>query len=261
MGFRIILIVLTNSMQVKKKTLIFGRHPVVDAIQAGQVFDKIILQQGTRGEFEKELRQLTKIYNIPLQYAPKERLEKITRANHQGVIGFLSMIQYYRLEDVLPLIYERGEVPLLLLLDGITDVRNFGAIARSAVCCGTQSIIIPMKGGAQINADAMKASAGAISSIPICREPSLVNVLEQLQNSGVQVVASNPNGRKQLYELDFNLPTAIILGSEGEGVSETLLEKADEQFVIPQTDLTNSFNVSVASGIILYEAIKQRMFA
>lgn len=246
-------------MQGKKKTFIFGRHPIVDAIHAGQVFDKIILQKGTRGDFEKELRQLTKKHNIPLQYAPKERLAKITRGNHQGVIGLLSMISYYRLEDVLPLIYEKGQTPLLTILDGVTDVRNFGAIARSAVCCGVDSIVIPMKGGAQINADAMKASAGAINNLPICREPSLVHTIEQLQQSGVQVVASSLTANKQVDELDFRLPTAIIIGSEGEGVSETLLQKSDDQFIIPQFNRTNSFNVSVASGIILYEAMKQRL--
>ncbi|NJK82819.1 MAG: 23S rRNA (guanosine(2251)-2'-O)-methyltransferase RlmB [Saprospiraceae bacterium] len=246
-------------MQEEKQTIIFGRHPVVDAIKAGQVLDKVFLQQGMTGDVEKTIRQVTKQYSIPLQYVPKERLSKMTNGNHQGVVGVMSVISYHRLSELLPSIFEQSEAPLILLLDGITDVRNFGAIARSAVCCGVHTIVIPMKGGAQINADAMKASAGALNYLPICRENNLQQSVEQLQLAGVTVMASALSSQKQLFELDLTQATAIILGSEGEGVGANLLQKSNEQFIIPQKELTNSFNVSVAAGIILYEAMRQRM--
>lgn len=245
-------------MQNSRKTLIFGRHPVLEAIEEGQSIEKVLLQQGTRGEFEKTIRQLCKTHTIPLQVVPKEKLNKFTRGNHQGIVGLLSSIRYYRLSDVLPMIYEQGEAPLILILDGITDVRNFGAIARSAVCCGVHTIVIPTKGVAQINSEAIKTSAGTLNKLPICREHSLVKAIEELQISGIQVVASNLQADSILSELDFNLPTAIVMGSEGEGVSKAVLSKVDQDFIIPQRDLTDSFNVSVASGIILYEAIRQR---
>jgi len=242
---------------MQQPTLIFGRHPVIDAINTGQSVDKIFLQQGTRGEFEKEVRQLSKLHDIPVRVIPKERMNKMTRKNHQGIIAYLSLIRYYKIEDVLPMIYEKGETPLLLILDGVTDVRNFGAIARSAVCCGVHAIIIPSKGTAQINAEAIKTSAGAIHSIPICRERSLVNTLEQLQNSGIQSFASALSAKKSIATTDFTVPTAIIMGSEDQGVSKALLSKT-EHFIIPQSDQTNSFNVAVATGIILYEVMRQR---
>jgi 23S rRNA (guanosine2251-2'-O)-methyltransferase len=246
-------------MQEEKQTIIFGRHPVVDAIKAGQVLDKVFLQQGMTGDVEKAIRQVTKQYGIPLQYVPKERLSKMTNGNHQGVVGVMSVINYHRLSNLLPIVFEQTEAPLILLLDGITDVRNFGAIARSAVCCGVHTIVIPMKGGAQINADAMKASAGALNYLPICRENNLLQSVEQLQLLGIKVMASALSSKKQLFEVDLTQPTAIILGSEGEGVGANLLQKADEHFIIPQKELTNSFNVSVAAGIILYEVMRQRI--
>ncbi len=246
-------------MQEEKQTIIFGRHPVVDAIKAGQVLDKVFLQQGMTGDVEKAIRQVTKQYGIPLQYVPKERLSKMTNGNHQGVVGVMSVINYHRLSNLLPIVFEQTEAPLILLLDGVTDVRNFGAIARSAVCCGVHTIVIPMKGGAQINADAMKASAGALNYLPICRENNLLQSVEQLQLLGIKVMASALSSKKQLFEVDLTQPTAIILGSEGEGVGANLLQKADEHFIIPQKELTNSFNVSVAAGIILYEVMRQRI--
>lgn len=245
-------------MAVKNKTIIFGRHPVVDAIRGGQTIDKLMLQQGVRGEFEKEIRELSQRFNIPLSVVPKDRMGRVTRGNHQGIIGFLSLLSYYLIEDVLPMIYEKSEVPLLLILDGVTDVRNFGAIARSAECCGVQAIIIPEKGSARITEDAIKTSAGALTKIPVCREHSLISTIEFLEMSGIQVFASNLNAIDVLYDLDLTVPTAIVLGSEGEGISKAILRKVKDQFIIPQKGTSNSFNVSVASGIILYEALRQR---
>lgn len=243
----------------EKQQLIYGRHPVVDAIESGQTIDKVLIQQGLKGEVERELRQLSKSHGFPLQYVPKERLNKFTRGNHQGVVALISLVPYYQLEDVLPGIFERSEVPLILLLDGITDVRNFGAIARSAEIAGAHTIVTSLKGSALINADAMKTSAGALAKIPVCRESSIMQAVELLQLSGVRVFASDLQSHTPIYKVDFKQPAAIIIGSEGEGVNQALLQAADEAFIIPQHGSTDSFNVSVATGIILYEAVRQRM--
>lgn len=245
-------------MQKNQPTLIYGRHPVVDAARSGAPIDKIFLQQGTRGELEKELRHLCRELDIPLQVAPKERLDKFTKGNHQGVLAFLSLITYHRIEDVLPGVYEQGEVPLLLILDGVTDVRNFGAIARSAECCGVHAIIIPQKGSAQINADAMKASAGALSKIPVCRESSLVNVVNYLRSSGVRLLAADLEAKRPVFQTDLTVPVALVMGAEDEGISHAVARMMDERFIIPQKGSTDSFNVSVAAGIALYEVLRQR---
>lgn len=246
-------------MKVKKNSLIIGRHPVIDAIQTGTNFDKIFLQQGTRGEFEKELRHLTKQYNIPVQFVPKEKINKLSRANHQGVIGLISLIPFYKLEDLLPMIYEKSETPLILLLDGVTDIRNIGAIARSAEVCGVHTIVIPKKGAAQINEEAIKSSAGALTKIPICREQSLSSAIDTLELSGITLFASNLGGKDMVYDCDFSQPAAIVMGSEGVGVSREILKRIENQFIIPQKGTTDSFNVSVATGIILYEVMRQRL--
>lgn len=245
-------------MQTKQKSIIFGRHPVVDAIKSGTPVDKLILQQGIRGEFEKEIRHLSQKFNIPCQVVPKERIGKMTRGNHQGIIAMLSMIPYYKLEDVLPTIYEKSETPLILILDGVTDVRNFGAIARTAECCGAQAIVIPQKGSAQINADAVKTSAGALTKIMVCRERNIQGAIDYLQLSGIQVLASDLRATKAIYELDMTLPTALIIGSENLGIHPTTRNKADETFIIPQKGTTDSFNVSVAAGMMMYEVMRQR---
>ena len=240
--------------------VIYGRHPVVEAITAGLPVDKLWLQQGTRGEFEKEIRRLSKEWDIPVQFVPKEKLSKLAGGNnHQGIVGFLSIIGYQLLEDVLPAIYERSETPLIVVLDHITDVRNLGAIARSASCCGAHALVIPRKGGALINAEAMKASAGALARLPVCRVNSLVNAVEFLQQSGIQVLASDLRATQLLHQLDLTGPTALLLGAEGEGLHHSLSTRADQQFRIPQLGDTESFNVSVAAGIMLYESLRQRI--
>ncbi|KAA3621384.1 MAG: 23S rRNA (guanosine(2251)-2'-O)-methyltransferase RlmB [Bacteroidetes bacterium] len=246
-------------MKKDKTQLIYGRHPVIDAINEGTNFDKIFLQQGTRGEFEKELRKLCNKHNIPLTVAPKEKLNKFTRSNHQGVIGLVSLIPYYLIEDLLPSIYENNENPLILILDGVTDVRNFGAIARSAEICGAHALVVPRKGSALINAEALKTSAGALTKIPVCRENSLITAIETIQMSGIKVMASSLKAEKLLFNFDLTEPVALIVGAEGEGISTGVERKADELFIIPQAGTTDSFNVSVATGIMLYEVMRQRM--
>ena len=245
-----------NSIDPKK--LIFGRHPVMDALDAGTNLDKIMLSAAVKGPFEKELRSKCKTANIPLYIVQKERLNFITQKNHQGVLGFIAEITYQEIEHVYPLIFEGGETPLLLMLDGVTDVRNMGAIARSALASGAHALIVPQKGTAQINAEAIKSSAGALTKIPVCRTSSLENALDYLIENGVQVVSADLSGKKYLQSLDLSLPTVILLGSEDEGIRPHLLRKSTEIFKIPMKGEMDSFNVSVAAGIVLYESLRQR---
>ncbi len=240
------------------KEIIYGRHPVTDAIRAGISVDKVMLQQGLRGDFEKEIRALCKEWQIPMVVSPRERFGKWVQGNHQGVIAFIAPIAFQRLEEVLPVIFEKGETPLFVVMDGITDVRNFGAIARTAEVCGAHGLIVPRKRTAWINAEAMKVSAGALSHIPVCRESSLITAIDYLKQSGVRVMASDLEAGRYLFDMDLVGPTALVLGSEGEGISDPVRKAADTTFLIPQKGVTDSLNVSVAAGIMLYEAIRQR---
>ena len=241
-----------------KSNIIFGRHPVLEAIHSGKTIDKVIMQQGFKGPLEKEIRQICKAHQIPTQLLPKERITRIVPGNHQGVIAFLSLIEYQKLEHILPLLYEQSKVPLFLLLDGITDVRNFGAIARTAEVMGVHAIVIPRKKSAQINADAIKTSAGALLKIPVCRESSIVASIDYLQQSGVQILASDLQANTLIGKMDFTLPSALVIGAEDRGVSPSILKTVDQQFKIPQVGETDSLNVSVATGMMLYEVIRQR---
>lgn len=236
-----------------------GRHPVLDALESGRPIDRVALQQGITGEFEKAIRHLTKEKQIPLQVVPRERLNALVRGNHQGVVAWLGLLEYQSLENLLPFVFEKGETPLILLLDGITDVRNLGAIARSAEICGAQALVLPRSGSAPINEEAMKTSAGALTRLPVCRESSLMAAVDLLQNSGVRVLASRMENALPVYEMDLRTPVAILLGSEDRGVQPSLMRAADGHFRIPQVGETESFNVSVAAGIILYEALRQRL--
>ncbi len=241
-----------------KKQWVFGRHPVLESITAEKSVEKIWLQQGTRGDFEKQLRHLCKRHQIPVTIIPKERLNKLVSGNHQGVVALLAAAAYQDLDDIIPFVYEQSQTPLFLLLDGVTDVRNFGAIARSAELCGVHAIIIPAKGSAGLTSEALKTSAGALSRIPVCRVKSLVSTIAYLQESGIQVFASDLSGEAMLHDLDLKSPLALVLGSEGEGISQGVAKAADLCFKIPQVGTINSFNVSVAAGIMLYECMRKR---
>ncbi len=242
--------------------LIYGHHPVVEAIQSGKPVEKVFFQQGIRGELEKEIRHLTRAHDIPLQVVPKEKLNKLVRGNHQGVAAWLALVDFQKIEDVVPFLLEQGETPLLLLLDGITDVRNFGAICRSALCAGAHAVVVPQSGASPANEEAMKASAGALAHIRLCRVRSMFSTVGWLQESGIQVVATALTERAvPLYDVDFRVPTAVLLGSEGEGLQPKLLKMADQVSKIPQATDFDSYNVSVAAGIVLYEALRQRAIA
>jgi 23S rRNA (guanosine2251-2'-O)-methyltransferase len=242
----------------QRHDLIYGRHPVLEALAAGQPVDKVYLQQGTRGEFERELRLACRAHEVPMTLVPQAKLQRMVKGNHQGVAAQLAAAAYQRVSDVLPQIYERGEVPLILILDGVTDVRNLGAIARSAEVFGAHTIVIPQKNSAGLTADAVKSSAGALSRLPVCRERSLVNAIEFLQLSGVSVVASDLGADRELAELDLSVPLAIVMGSEDAGISAGVAGVADRTFVIPQVGELNSLNVSVAAGVLLYECMRKR---
>jgi 23S rRNA (guanosine2251-2'-O)-methyltransferase len=239
--------------------VIYGHHPVVEAIKAGQAVDKVFFQQGIRGELEKEIRHLTKEYDIPMQVVPREKLNKMVKGAHQGVVAFISLVSYLDLEEVLPWVFEQGETPLILLLDGITDVRNFGAICRSAEVMGVHAVVIPQSGSAPANEEAMKASAGAIARVRLCRVRSIFTTVDFLKESGLNVVVTALTDQSvPVFDIDFTLPTAILMGSEGDGVHPKLIKMADQVTKIPQATDFDSLNVSVAAGVVLYEAVRQR---
>ena len=244
---------------MNKNHLIIGRQPLIETIRSGRAVDKILLQRNTTGESVEEIRQLAREYNIPIQVVPGEKLASLTRANHQGVIAFAGLVQYMDLQQVIDHIVAGGAIPLLIMLDGVTDVRNIGAIARSALCCGAQALIIPDKGTGALNEEAMKSSAGALERIHVCRVGSLLKAVDSLHLNGIRVFTSEMNAPKKVFELPLSEPCCIVMGSEDKGVQPYIRKAADEHFTIPMTGDFDSFNVSVAAGIILYEAMKSRL--
>lgn len=241
------------------ENLIFGTRAVIEAISAGKEIDKIIIQKGLSNQLYSELRKAIKDLDIPIQIVPPEKINRITSKNHQGVLAFVSQITYYEVEDLLADVFEKGKTPLVLILDRITDVRNFGAIARSADCAGVDFIVIPSRGAAQINADAVKTSAGALNRMKVCRVDNLKNSIEYLKESGLQIIACHEKTTSYHFNADLTKPSAIIMGSEENGISNEYLKRSDMQVKIPMVGNIASLNVSVATGIILFEAVKQRL--
>ena len=242
-----------------KKNIIVGRNPVMEALKSSETIDKIMLFKNASGDAVNEIRQLAKEKNVPVQYVPNEKLNSLTNINHQGVVAFRSSIVYQDLQEVIDWVVSTGEPILFLMLDGVTDVRNIGAIARSAVCCGAQAIIIPDKGVGALNEDAVKSSAGALEHLQICRVNSLLKALDTLHLNGIKVFTSEMKAPKKVFELNFTEPCCIIMGNEEKGVQPYMSKAADDHFTIPMKGDFDSLNVSVATGIILYEAMKQRM--
>ncbi len=243
----------------KKSSLVLGRQPLVEAIRSGKAIDKILMQKNASGDSIALIRELAWDHQVPIQYVPPEKLNSISRGNHQGVIAFTAAIQYLELQQVISFVVEKGETPLFLLLDGITDVRNIGAIARTALCMGVQALVIPDKGVAPLQEDAIKASAGALESIFVCRVNSLMKAVDELHLNGIRVFASEMTAEKTLFECDFREPCAIVMGGEEKGVYPALMKICDETMKIPMVGDFESLNVSVAAGMILYEAFKQRL--
>lgn len=238
--------------------MVFGIRAVIEAIKAGKDIESLFLQRGLTGGLFAELKTLLKDFDIPSQQVPIEKLNRITPKNHQGVIAFISPVTYQKIEDIIPVIYEKGETPLVLVLDRITDVRNFGAIVRTAECSGVHAIVIPKKGAAQINPDAVKTSAGALYKVPVCRHDNLLNVIRFLKDSGLQVISCTEKTDNYIYKPDYTAPTAVIMGAEDEGISFDLIRNSDYLTKIPMMGEIESLNVSVSAGIILYEAVRQR---
>ena len=239
--------------------LIFGTRAVIEAINAGKEIDKIIIQKGLSNQLYNELRKAIQDLDIPIQIVPPEKINRISTKNHQGVLAFVSQITYYEVEDLLTETFEKGKTPLILILDRVTDVRNFGAIARSADCAGVDFIVIPSRGAAQINADAVKTSAGALNRMKVCRVDNLKNTIEYLKESGLQIIACHEKTTNYHFNADLTKPSAIIMGSEENGISNEYLKRSDMQVKIPMVGNIASLNVSVAAGVILFEAVKQRL--
>nr|WP_199162119.1 23S rRNA (guanosine(2251)-2'-O)-methyltransferase RlmB [Elizabethkingia sp. ASV34] len=243
----------------KKDDFIFGLRPVIEAIEAGKTVDKVFVQNGLQGPIVAELKKLLAEHNLRANYVPVEKLNRFTRKNHQGVVAFISDIPFYKIEDVLPQLFEEGKIPFILILDRLTDVRNFGAISRTAECVGVDAIIIPEKGAAPINSDAIKTSAGALYNVKICKEKNLAHAVDFLQQSGIKVFAATEKAQKLIYEENFTEPVCIVMGNEETGISKEVLHHADEKIKLPIEGKTQSLNVSVACGAILYEAVRQRI--
>lgn len=245
-------------MTKKYDQLIFGVHPVEEALRAHADIDKIMVARDIRDPKYIELRQMAKANDVFVQEVPKEKLNRITMKNHQGIIAFTSPIEFQSLPNLIPHIYESGRAPLFIAMDGITDVRNFGALSRSAECAGVDGIIIPQKGGAPINGDAMKTSAGALLKIPVCKSKSLINTLKFCKDAGIQVVSCSEKGKDSIYDIDMTQPTVIVMGDEEDGISGDILKVSNHIAQIPMHGTLNSLNVSVAGGIMMFEAARQR---
>lgn len=236
---------------------VYGTHAVEETLQSGRPIERVLMQRDSGPGFTNILK-LVKAMNVPITRVPNEKLNGITKRAHQGVICFIATVPFANLEDVVAAAYEEGKDPLIIILDRVTDVRNFGAIARSAECAGATAIVIPMKNSARLGSDAMKTSAGALNYIPVCRVDNLHIAVKDLKNSGVRVVSCTEKAKKTLYETQLSGPLAIILGSEDEGIADNLLHLSNELASIPMAGQVNSLNVSVAAGVAIFETMRQR---
>ena len=240
------------------ESIIYGMRPVLEAIQSGKTIDKVMFQKGLGGALFKDLFIQVRAHGIPFQYVPVEKLNRMVRGNHQGVVAFMSAIEYNDIYEIVPFLYEQGKTPFLLILDKITDVRNIGAIVRSAECAGVDAVILPLKGAAQLNEDAVKSSAGALHKVPVCRHSNLVEVIDFLKDSGIEVVGVTEKAEHTYYERDFTKPLCLIMGNEYEGIAWDYLRHCNDTITIPMVGTIRSLNVSVATGITLFEVVKQR---
>lgn len=237
---------------------IFGIRTVIEAVESGKSIDKVLVRRDLGGELARELLDVMRRYGVLVQRVPQERLNRVTRKNHQGVIALISPVTYHKLDNLLPSLFEDGKNPFFLLLDGLTDTRNFGAIGRTADCAGVDGIVIPERNSVSVTADAVKTSAGALFYVPVCRERDLLTAVRMLRESGVKVVAATEKGATDYTAIDFTVPVAIVMGSEDVGISNEVLRQCDELAAIPLCGNIGSLNVSVAAGVMLYEVVRQR---
>lgn len=244
-----------------KRDLVYGTRAVIEAARSGRQVEKVFLQSGLTNDLMKELVTALKEHGIPFSFVPAEKLNRLTNRNHQGAVGLLAAVQYAPLQPIIDHAYSEGRAPFLLLLDRITDVRNFGAVARTCECAGLDAIVMEEKGNAPVTSDAVKTSAGALHHLPVCRVKSLKETMKALRDNGIQVVACTEKAAQDIYEADLSGPTALLMGSEEDGISTPLLKDADLLVKIPLRGKIESLNVSVAAGVAIYEAVRQKMFA
>lgn len=243
---------------LEKNDYIYGIRAVIEAAEAGKEFDKVLISNTLQSALAPELMTALKSRGILIQKVPVEKIDRITRRNHQGVLAILSAVSYCSLATLVPTQFEEGKTPLIVMLDGVTDVRNFGAIARTCECAGVDAMVIARRGGASVTADAMKTSAGALAYLPICRENSIINAVKFLRDCGFQIVAATEKSDIPYTRADFTLPTAIVMGAEDTGISEDVLRFSTARVAIPERGHISSLNVSVAAGVMIYEAVRQR---
>lgn len=248
-----------HQQRPRKSSLIIGRQAVLDALQSGKHLDKIYVVKDLKGMLAEEILTLAKQNNLPVNRVPVEKLNGFNVSNHEGCVAVIAKVQYQNLQNVISHVVDKGKAPLLLILDGITDIRNIGGIARTAYCCGVDAIIIPDKGVGALNEDAILTSAGALEKISVCRVSSLMKTVDDLHMNGIRVFASEMTAEKKIADVDFTEPCAIVMGSEEKGIYPALMKICDEKIKIPMIGDFESLNVSVATGIILYEAMKQRV--
>ncbi|MBR5102771.1 MAG: 23S rRNA (guanosine(2251)-2'-O)-methyltransferase RlmB [Muribaculaceae bacterium] len=244
---------------ISKKDYIFGIRPIIEAIESGKTIDTILIKNNLSGELFSELIDKASAHRIPIKHVPIERLNRITLKNHQGAIAFMSAVDYFNLEQMLPALYEDGANPFFVILDGITDVRNFGAIARTCECAGVNAIIIPERNSVSVNADAIKTSAGALNHLPVCRYKTALEAVRYLKESGCMIAGAAGQGAVNYTDADYTGPLALVLGSEDMGISRDILRLCDKVISIPEFGEINSLNVSVAGGILIYEVVRQRL--
>ena len=244
---------------IDKNQYIYGIHAVLEAIDAGKDIDKILLSKTLNVDTAKEIVDRARSLRVPVQRVPVQKIDRITRRNHQGVLALMSAVTYYQVENIVPQLFDNGENPFIVVLDGVTDVRNFGAVARTCECAGVSAIVIPDRESVSANADAVKTSAGALNYLPVCREHNLVNAVKLLRDSGFKIVGTSDKSQVPYTRGVYTGPVAIVLGAEDKGVSPEIMKLCDTQVMIPEFGHINSLNVSVAGGIMIYEVVRQRL--
>jgi len=244
---------------IDKSEYIYGLHAVLEAIEAGKDIDKVLISKTMNADTAQMIMDKAHALRVPVQKVPVAKIDRITRRNHQGVLALLAAVTYYRIEDYIPQLFDEGANPFVVVMDGVTDVRNFGAVARTCECAGVNAIVIPFRESVSANADAIKTSAGALNYLPVCREPNLVNAVKLLRNSGFKIVGTSDKSQTPYTKADFTCPVALVLGSEDKGISPEIMRLCDTQVAIPEFGQINSLNVSVAGGILIYEVVRQRM--
>ena len=244
---------------IDKTQYIYGIHAVTEAIEAGKDIDKIFLSKTLNNDTAQEIINRAKALQVPVQRVPVQKIDRITRRNHQGVLAMMAAVTYYHVEDLVPQLFDDGENPFIVVLDGVTDVRNFGAVARTCECAGVSAIVIPDRESVSVNADAIKTSAGALNHLPVCREHNLVNAVKMLRDSGFKIVGTSDKNSMPYTQGDYTGPVAIVLGAEDKGISPEIMKLCDTRVLIPEFGHINSLNVSVAGGIMIYEVVRQRL--